>query len=394
IESIRNKLPYEIDGIVVNINRNALFEKLGVVGKAPRGATAFKFAQSQAATVVEGIKIQVGRTGAITPVAVLRPVKVTGITITRATLHNEDEIKRLGLKIGDTVIVGRAVDVIPDVIKVLPELRTGKEKDFVMPVRCPSCNTKLEKLEGEALWRCLNPKCFARQRRSFYHFVSRGAFNIDGLGPKIIDRLLDEGLIEDPSDLFSLKEKDLEQLERFAQKSAENLVAAISDRKEISLPRFIYALGIRNVGEETSVDLAQHFGSIQKLMDASLEDLQNVANIGPVVAQSIHEWFSDRQNKVFVKKLLHAGIRIHAAKTQQGPLAGKTFVFTGTLKSIYRNSAKQTVRDLGGTVSESVSGGVSYVVSGSHPGSKFDKAKNLGITILGEQEFMNLIARP
>src|SRR5581483_4493228 len=252
IESIRNKLPYEIDGIVVNINRNALFEKLGVVGKAPRGATAFKFAQSQAATVVEGIKIQVGRTGAITPVAVLRPVKVTGITITRATLHNEDEIKRLGLKIGDTVIVGRAGDVIPDVIKVLPELRTGKEKDFVMPVRCPSCNTKLEKLEGEALWRCPNPKCFARQRRSFYHFVSRGAFNIDGLGPKIIDRLLDEGLIEDPSDLFSLKEKDLEQLERFAQKSAENLVAAISDRKEISLPRFIYALGIRNVGEETS----------------------------------------------------------------------------------------------------------------------------------------------
>ena len=264
----REKLNYEIDGVVVLVNNNKIFEKLGVVGKAPRGAIAFKLPQVQATTKVLDIKLQIGRTGAVTPVAVLEPVQVSGITIARATLHNEDEIKRLGLKIGDTVIVGRAGDVIPEIVKVLAELRTGKEKSFKMPEKCPSCKTKLIKSEKEALLRCPNTKCFARQRRNFYHFVSRAAFNIDGLGPKIIDKLLDEGLAQDPSDLFELKEGDVAPLERFAAKSAENLIKSIAEKKEISLSKFIYALGIRNIGQETAMDLAEHFGSVKKIKEA------------------------------------------------------------------------------------------------------------------------------
>ena len=276
----REKLDYEIDGVVVLVNNNEIFEKLGVVGKAPRAGIAYKFPQAEATTQVLDIKVQVGRTGAMTPVAVLEPVQVTGITITRATLHNEDEIKRLGLKIGDTVIVGRAGDVIPDIIKVLPELRTGKEKNFKMPAHCPSCGTKLEKLETEVLLRCPNPKCFAKQRRNFYHFVSRTAFNIDGLGPKIIDRLFDEGLVNDPSDLFDLKEEDVKVLERFAEKSAENLIKSIKEKTEVTLARFIYALGIRNVGEETAIDLAKYFGTIKKVAEAKLEDFESILDIG------------------------------------------------------------------------------------------------------------------
>ena len=245
----REKLDYEIDGVVVLVNNNEIFEKLGIVGKAPRAGIAFKFPQAQSTTKVLDINVQVGRTGAMTPVAILEPVQVTGITISRATLHNEDEIKRLGLKIGDTVIVGRAGDVIPDIIKVLPELRTGKEKEFKMPEVCPACGTKLVKLEGEVLLRCPNKNCFAQKRRNFYHFVGRAAFNMDGLGPKIIDRLLDEGLVQDPSDLFDLKEGDVKNLERFAEKSAENLIKSIQEKTEITLAKFIYALGIRNIGE-------------------------------------------------------------------------------------------------------------------------------------------------
>ena len=299
----RERLDYEIDGTVVIINNNEIFEKLGIVGKAPRGAIAYKFPQAQSTTKVLNINIQVGRTGAITPVAVLEPVQVTGITITRATLHNEDEIKRLGLKIGDTVIVGRAGDVIPDIIKVLPELRTGHEKIFKMPTHCPSCGTKLEKSETEVLLRCPNPKCVAKQRRNFYHFVSRTAFNIDGLGPKIIDRLFDEGLVNDPADLFELKEDDVKSLERFAEKSAENLIKAIQDKREIILAKFIYALGIRNIGEETAIDLAKHFGTIKKIKEAKLEDFDSISDIGPVVSKSIYEWFQEKDNLKFLALL-------------------------------------------------------------------------------------------
>ncbi|OGZ66396.1 MAG: hypothetical protein A3C50_02670 [Candidatus Staskawiczbacteria bacterium RIFCSPHIGHO2_02_FULL_43_16] len=392
VQKIRGKLAYEIDGVVVIVNNNALFEKLGVVGKTPRGAIAFKFAQSQATTIIEDIKIQVGRTGAMTPVAVLKPVQISGITITRATLHNEDEIRRLDVKIGDSVIVGRAGDVIPDIIKVLPELRTGKEKHFKMPTHCPACTTKLEKSETEVLWRCPNVTCFARSRRSFYHFVSRPAFNIDGLGPKIIDRLLDEGLAQDPADIFSLKEGDLAQLERFGEKSAENVVAAIQEKKEIIFSRFIYALGIRNIGAETAVDIAEHFGSLEKLKNAKLEDFDSIANIGPIVAKSVYEWFGDKGNGKFLEKLLKAGVKITRRPTSgAGRLQGKTFVFTGTLENIERESAKEKVRALGGQVSESVSAKTSFVVVGSEPGSKADKAKKLGVKVLDEKEFLELI---
>lgn len=417
---IREKLPYEIDGVVVIVNNNQIFEKLGVIGKAPRGAVAFKFAQSQATTVVENIKLQVGRTGAITPVAVLKPVQVSGITITRATLHNEDEIKRLGIKIGDTAIVGRAGDVIPVIIKVLPELRTGKEKNFVMPKVCPSCKTKLEKSAGEALLRCPNPKCFARKRRNFYHFVSRQAFNIEGLGPKVIDKLLDFGLVTDPSDLFSLKVGDIIQLEKdlprsklkallpgFGEKSAENLIKSISEKKEITLPRFIYSLGVRNVGEETAIDLAKSFGSrpegarlaklegwaaIEKIKKASLGDLQSILNIGSVVAGSIYEWFSDKDNLKFLEKLLKSGIEIKTqSREARGKMSGKTFVFTGTLDSISRELVKERVRKLGGEVSETVSKKTDFVVVGEGPGSKLEKAKSFGVKVISEKEFIRMI---
>src|SRR3989339_246888 len=388
----KEKLDYEIDGIVVVANNNRTFEKLGVVGKAPRAAIAFKFPQAEAVTKVLDIKVQVGRTGAITPVAVLKPAQVTGITITRATLHNEDEIKRLGVKIGDTIVVGRAGDVIPNIIKVLPELREGNEKSFKMPEKCPACNTKLIKLEGEALLKCPNPKCFARQRRNFYHFVSRPAFDIDGLGPKIINKLLDEGLVQDPSDLFELKEGDIVPLERFAENSAENLVNSIQSKKEISLARFIYALGIRNVGQETAIELAKRFGSVKQIKEAKLEEIDSILDIGPVVAKSIYEWFSDKDNLKFLEKLQKfVKIQNTNYKSQNLKLAGQTFVLTGSLKSMTRDQAKEKIRELGGDIAGSVSSKTDFVVAGSEPGSKAEKAKKLGVKIISEKEFLNLI---
>ncbi len=406
----REKLDYEIDGVVVIINNNKIFEKLGVVGKAPRGAIAYKFPQAEATTKVLDVKVQVGRTGAITPVAVLEAVQVTGITITRATLHNEDEIKRLGLKIGDTVIVGRAGDVIPNIIKVLPELRTGHEKHFKMPEKCPSCGTLLRrgsggqaKLGGDKILRCLNKNCAAKQRRNFYHFVSRTAFNIDGLGPKIIDKLLDFGLVSDPADLFELREGDIvvgekdspRRMTGFAEKSAENLIKSIQDKREITLAKFIYALGIRNVGEETAIDLAKHFGSIKKIETAELEDFDKILDIGPVVSKSIYEWFAEKNNIRFLERLQKS---VKIRPVQQGApsndgvsLSGKTFVLTGTLATMSRDEAKAKIRELGGDVAESVSSKTSYVVVGSEPGSKAEKAQKLGVKTLSEKEFLNLI---
>ena len=395
----REKLDYEIDGVVVLVNDNNIFEKLGIVGKSPRAGIAFKFPQAESTTKVLGITVQVGRTGAMTPVAILEPVNVTGITISRATLHNEDEIKRLGLKIGDTVIVGRAGDVIPDIIKVLPELRTGHEKNFKMPDKCPSCGTLLRQgFEGQAkltedkILRCPNKNCFAQKRRNFYHFVSRTAFNFDGLGPKIIDRLLDEGLVEDPSDLFELKEGDVKNLERFAEKSAENLIKSIQNKKEITLSKFIYSLGIRNVGEETAIDLAKYFQNINKIKTASLEDFEKILDIGPVVAKSIFEWFSAKDNTKFLEKL-EKKVKITNPKPKPGSdkFNGKTFVLTGSLETMSRDEARGKVRDLGGNTSESVSVKTDYVVVGLEPGSKAEKAKKLGVKILGEKEFLKLI---
>jgi len=337
----RKKLPYEIDGIVVTINDNKIFDKLGVVGKAPRGAVAFKFPLKQAATIVKNIVFQVGRTGAITPVAVLEPVKIGGVVITRATLHNEDEIKRLGLKIYDTVIVGRAGDVIPDIIKTLPQLRTGKEKDFRMPKTCPSCGARLIKEEGEALWRCPNPNCFAKLRRFFYHFVSKAAFDISGLGPKIIDRLLEENLVSDPADLFYLKEGDILPLERFAEKSTKNLISAIQSRKKINLSRFIFALGIKNVGEKTAQDLAEYFGKLEKIKKASLQELEKIKDIGPIAAKAIYEWFREERNLRLLQKLKKAGVEIIQEKRPRyQPLKGNVFVLTGKLKSMSREQRR------------------------------------------------------
>lgn len=395
-QKLREKLHYEIDGIVVIVNDNKIFNKLGIVGKAPRGAIAFKFPLKQATTIVEDIKVQVGRTGALTPVAYLKPVQVGGVTISRATLHNEDEIKRLGIKIGDTVIVGRAGDVIPDIIKVLPELRTGKEKDFKMPTNCPACGSRTEKPKGEVVYRCTNPKCFAVLKEKFYHFVSRGAFDIQGLGSKIIDQLIEQGLISDPADLFNLKEGDLLPLERFAEKSAKKLVSAIQNSKEITLLRFIYSLGIRNVGEETALGLAEYFGTLENISNKNSEELQKVKDIGPVVAKSISNWFSQKRNIKFLEKLKKTRIKIKNPayiKVSAGKqkLKGKIFVLTGGLQTITREEAKEKIRLFGGEISGSVSKKTDFVIVGKEPGSKYEKAKKLGIKTIGEQDFLKML---
>ncbi|MBZ9572789.1 NAD-dependent DNA ligase LigA [Patescibacteria group bacterium] len=391
----RETLPFQIDGVVINVDDNLVFQKLGKVGKSPRGARAFKFSPAQATTIIQDIKIQIGRTGAVTPVAYLKPVDVSGVTITRATLHNEDEMKRLGVKIGDTVIVGRAGDVIPEVVKVMKGLRTGKEKEFRMPKFCPVCGSGLIKPVGEAIWRCPNQKCQAKQRRYFYHFASRGAFDIEGLGPKIIDKLLEENLISDPGDLFELKEGDLIPLERFAEKSAENLIKAIKNKKEISLGRFIYALGIRNVGSETAQDLAEYFKNIENLKKASREELEEVRDIGPRVASSIYNWFHRKRNLHFLERLEKGGVKIITpvlAKIAK-KLKGKTFVLTGSLKALTRENAKEKIRALGGNTSESVSKKTDYLVAGLNPSSKLAEAKKLGVKVIDQEKFFQIIGK-
>ncbi len=394
IDGGREKLPFDIDGIVAVVDRTDLMKKLGVVGKAPRGMIAYKFSPKESATIVLDIKVQVGRTGVLTPVAILKPVEIGGVTVSRATLHNEDEIKRLGLKIGDTVVVGRAGDVIPDVRRVLEELRTGEEKIFKMPARCPVCEKKVEKDEGGILVKCVNRKCPSKQRRGLYYFVSRKGFDIEGLGPKIIDALLDNGLIQDAADIFELKEGDLILLERFAEKSAENLVAAIAAKKIISLPKLIIALGILHVGEETSRDLADYFGSLDKIRKAGIEEFKAIPEIGPVVSKSVSEWFKEEYNRKFIQKLLKH-VKIEKFKTVgkiSSKISGKKFVITGTLDSLEREEAKAKIRELGGHVSESVSEETDYLIAGREPGSKLEKAKELDVKILSEEEFKKLIS--
>ncbi|MEK7482277.1 MAG: NAD-dependent DNA ligase LigA, partial [Patescibacteria group bacterium] len=401
IEKQREKLLYEIDGIVVLVNNTELFANLGVAGKAPRAAIAYKFFLKQATTIIEDIIVQVGRTGVLTPVALLRPVEVGGVLISRATLHNEDEIKRLDIKVGDTVIVGRAGDVIPAIIKTLPEMRTGSEKEFRFPKHCPSCGFLAIRVKNESAWRCSNPRCFAKREEWFGHFVSRGAFNIAGLGPKIAAQLLSKGLVSDPADLFTLSLSDLADLERFGEKSAANLIAAINQKREVLLARFVFALGMRNVGEETAIDLAEYFGSLEKISRASIEDLMAVKDIGPVVAQSIHNWFREARNVKFLEKLERGGVKINeklkmkpfgSAQGGNEKLDGKIFVLTGSLESMSRERAKAKIRELGGDVSESVSKNTDYVVAGKDAGSKLDKAKELGVKIIGEKDFVAMLA--
>ena len=397
----RDKLPYEIDGVVVILNNEEDFNRAGYVGKAPRAAIAYKFALKQATTIVEDIIVQVGRTGVLTPVAILKPVNVGGVTISRSTLHNFEEIKRLGLKIGDTVIVGRAGDVIPQILQVLPDLRTGKEKEFQIPKRCPMCNSPIIKEEGGIIYRCSNKKCFAITRRSLYHFVSKGAFDMVGVGPKIIDRLLEENLIRDAADLFELEEGDLMVLERFGEKSAKNIIEAIQSHKKINLARFIYALGILHVGEETADVLATYLLKIKNikrpkdLLEAmkkvSQKDLESIEDIGPKVAESIKSWFEEKNNQKLLEKLDKVGIEIEKPETVSLKLKGKTFVLTGTLSTMTREEAKERIKRLGGKVSSSVSAQTDFVVAGAEPGSKYDKAKELGVKIIDEKEFLEMI---
>ncbi|MDD2274422.1 MAG: NAD-dependent DNA ligase LigA [Candidatus Pacebacteria bacterium] len=387
----RENLPYEIDGLVVAINDNNIFKQLGIVGKAPRGAIALKFPLKEATTIVEDIKIQVGRTGAMTPVAILKPVNINGAIITRATLHNEKEIERLGLKIGDTVVVGRAGDVIPEVSKVFPELRTGKEKAFKMINSCPSCGSELVKKEEEVVWRCPNVKCFKRKIGWFKHFVSRSAFNMEGIGPKVLEKFIEEGLVSIPSNLFDLKEGDILPLERFAEKSAQNIIESIQKRKEVPFSRFIYSLGIRNVGQKTSKDLAKRFKSIEDIKDATKEELESLSDIGPIVSESIIDWFSDKDNQLFLRELERKGVVYFLEKQKSSILSGKKFVITGTMKNLSRELAKEKIISLGGEVSSAVSKNIDYLVSGENPGSKYQKAKDIGLIIINEEEFLEMI---
>lgn len=402
-EKRREKLSYEIDGIVAIVNENKVFDAAGVVGKAPRAAIAYKFSPREAATVVESIRVQVGRTGALTPVAVLRPVEVGGIVITHATLHNEDEIRRLGLKVGDTAIVSRAGDVIPKITRVLPELRTGREKEFRMPKRCPVDGSPV--VRDGALARCGNPNCGARHRELLRHFVSRNAFDVRGLGEKVLDRFLDEGLIADAADIFALREGDIAALERFGERSAENIVREIAAKKKVPLPRFLFALGILRVGEETARTLARAISDLRsavskptEITDAmsafTVEGLQELPDVGPKVAESVYAWFHDAKNAGFLKRLTRAGVSVLAEKRSgKGTLSGKTFVLTGTLEEMTRDEAKERIRAQGGAVSSSVSAKTDYVVAGADPGSKYEKARKLGVKVIGEKELLGLLGK-
>jgi len=396
IGKLRKNFPYWSDGTVININNLALFNKLGVVGKAPRGAVAYKYPAEQATTIVEDIQVQVGRTGALTPVAHLTPVVVAGSTVSRATLHNEDEIKRLDVRIGDTVIVQKAGDVIPDIVQVLITLRSAKAKIYIFPKKCPACGSPVVRKAGEAAHYCTNKKCFAQEKEKLYHFVSKKAFDIVHLGPKVIDQLMIAGLVTTPADIFKIKKTDLEPLERFADKSADNLIAAIDYAKKISLSRFIYALGIRHIGEETAIELARHFGSLAKIQQATLEELNNIHEIGDVMAESCYDYFQNKKNQGLIKALINAGVdirrdAINRVSTQNKKISGKTFVLTGTLETLTRDQAKEKIRVCGGKILSSVSKKTDYILAGSDPGSKLAKAKKIGVKVLTEAELLNLL---
>ena len=392
IESAREKLPYEIDGIVLKVNSLSLQDRLGMVSRSPRWAVAVKFAPTQATTIVEDIVIGVGRTGVLTPVAVMKPVQVGGVTVSRATLHNEDEIAKKDVRIGDTIIVQRAGDVIPEVVKVVEGMRTGSEKPYRMPEQCPVCGSKVVRLEGEVAHRCIDLACPAQIRENVRHFVSRGGMDIEGLGDKIVSQLLDAGLIRDPADLYAITKEQLLELERFADKSAENLIAAIARSKHPPLERLLFALGIRHVGEYVAKILARKFGNVGKIETASQEELTAIDGIGPTIAESIFKFSHEPHNLKILRKLEEADVRpVYEKQATSTALAGKTFVFTGSLKGLSREKAKELVVSLGGTATSTVSKKTDYVVAGEDPGSKFDKAKSLGVAILDEEGFLKLI---
>ena len=388
----RDKLSYETDGVVIKINQVDVRNILGSTAKSPRWAVAYKFPAEQKETTILDIVVQVGRQGTLTPVAILKPVKLAGSTVSRATLHNEDEIKRKDVRVGDTVVVQKAGDIIPEVVLVIKDKRPQNSKSFIMPKVCPVCQGKVERIEGEVALRCINKNCSTIQIRKLEHFVSRKAFNIDGFGKKIVEQLYMEGLIRDLSDIFKLKEGDLKPLERFAEKSSANLIEAIKKSKEIDLDRFIYSLGILHVGDQVARDIVSIFNTWDKFSKVSEEELENIEGVGEKVTKSITDFLGDNNSQKIIKKLFNNGINIKKTKLiSSNKLANKTFVLTGSLNILSREEVEQKIRQLGGKVSSSVSKNTDYVIAGDNPGSKYDKAKELGVKIITEPEFSKLI---
>ncbi len=390
----RNDLPFEVDGVVYKADDIAARDALGFTARAPRWGVAHKFPAQEETTVVEDILASVGRTGVITPVAMLRPVEVGGVTVSRATLHNEDELRRKDIHIGDTVIVRRAGDVIPEVLGVITEKRPKHARAWHMPKTCPMCGSEVVRLENEAAHHCIGGLyCPAQRMGAILHFASRHALDIDGLGDKLVAQLVDKGLVKTVADLYRLTKEELVALERMGDKSAENLLAAIEKSKRATLPRFLYALGISQVGEVTAKQLARYFGGLEQLINASIDEMQAVPDVGPVVAASIHHFFAQPHNREVIDALLKAGIHWPQEEISRAytPLSGKTFVLTGTLDSMSRDEAKARIEALGGKVSGSVSVKTSYIIVGAEPGSKADKARELGVAMLAEQEFLALL---
>jgi DNA ligase (NAD+) len=392
-EGKRESLPYEIDGIVVKVDRMALQDELGFTGKAPRWAIAYKYAARAGITKLEDIRVQVGRTGKLTPVAMLAPVLIGGTTVRNATLHNMDEIERLGVKIGDWVQVERGGDVIPKIAKVVDADKDHPRgtRDFVMPENCPVCGTKVVRTEGEVDYRCVNANCPAKLRETILHFASRGVMNVDGMGDALVTQLTERGLVRNVADIYKLTKDNLLSLERMGEKSAENILDEIKKSKELPLERVIYGLGIRFVGARTAQFLAEHFGSMEALASAGIDELQNVNEVGPRIAESIAEFFSIAANRTLVERLGEAGLVFKGAKKERGTkLAGKTFVLTGTLAKYTREEAKKMIEEAGGRVSGSVSKKTDYVVAGADAGSKLDKAKELGVAVIDEKGMKDL----
>jgi len=387
----RDEVPYATDGMVVKVNDFSQRERLGEIARAPRWAIAYKFPAEEALTRVREIVVQVGRTGALTPVAHLDPVEVSGVTVSRATLHNEDEVRRKDVRVGDWVIVRRAGEVIPEIVRALPERRTGEEREFQMPKLCPACGGPVVRPAGEATHRCENLSCPARIKEAILHYASRRAADIQGLGEKLVDRLVETGLVARISDLYRLRREDLLAVERMGEKSAQNLLDEIERSKGMSLARLIFALGIRHVGERVAELLAERFPSLEALSHATVEELTALRGVGPQIAQSIVSFFRNEENQRLIAELAAVGVDPRAGEPQAGPLSGKVFVFTGTLGGLTRDEAQRLVVSRGGRVASTVSRQVDYVVAGENPGSKLDRARELGIPVLTEAEFRRLI---
>jgi DNA ligase (NAD+) len=394
-EKKRDSLPYEIDGIVVKLDRISLQDELGFTGKAPRWAIAYKYAARAGITKLENVRWQVGRTGKLTPVAELDAVPIGGTTVRNATLHNADEIERLGVKIGDWVQVERGGDVIPKIAKVIDDKehpRPSEVKDIAMPETCPVCGTKVVRTEGEVDYRCVNANCPAKLRETILHFASRGVMSIDGMGDALVNQLTERGLVKNVADIYKLTKADFLSLERMGEKSAQNILNEIERSKQLPLERVIYGLGIRMVGERTAQFLAEHFGSMEELEKAGVEELQNVNEVGPRIAESIVEFFAIAANRKLVERLRDAGLTLTGQKKERGTqLAGKTFVLTGTLARFTRDEAKKMIEDAGGKVTGSVSKKTDYVVAGADAGSKLEKAKELGVKVIGEDKMGDLL---